>query len=65
MRRMGRCFSSKGVKDKVSDILEDVESDEITALQEYLTLSRKADKQSQNRKDGVTFDFILNLRGWL
>lgn len=42
-------FSSKGVKDKVSDILEDVESDEITALQEYLTLSRKADKQNYIR----------------
>ena len=39
-------FSSKGVKEKVSDILEDVESEEIMALQEYLTLSRKADKQN-------------------
>lgn len=39
-------FSSKGVKDKVADILEDVESDEIKALQEYLTLSRKADKDN-------------------
>lgn len=39
-------FSTKGVKEKVSDILEDVESEEITALQEYLTLSRKADKQN-------------------
>lgn len=44
-----KSFSSKGVKDKVSDILEDVESDEITALQEYLTLSRKADKQNYIR----------------
>lgn len=42
-------FSSKGVKEKVSDILEDVESEEITALQEYLTLSRKADKQNYIR----------------
>ena len=37
-------FSAKEVKEKVSDILEDVESDEITALQEYLTLSKKAEK---------------------
>lgn len=37
-------FSSKEVKDKVTDILEDVESEEINALQEYLTLSRKNDK---------------------
>lgn len=37
-------FSSKGVKEKVADILEDVESDEITALQNYLTLSKKNEK---------------------
>ncbi|MBR4472695.1 MAG: type I restriction-modification system subunit M [Oscillospiraceae bacterium] len=42
-------FSSKGVKEKVADILEDVESEEITALQKYLTLSRKADKQNYIR----------------
>ena len=38
-------FSSKEVREKVSDILEDVETEEIRALREYLTLSRKADKQ--------------------
>lgn len=37
-------FSSKGVKEKVAEILEDVESEEITALQKYLTLSKKNDK---------------------
>ena len=37
-------FSSKGVKEKVADILEDVESDESIALQKYLTLSKKNDK---------------------
>lgn len=37
-------FLSKEVKDKVADILEDVESEEISALQEYLTLSKKSDK---------------------
>ncbi len=37
-------FSAKEVREKVSDILEDVESDEIIALQQYLTLSKKAEK---------------------
>ena len=37
-------FSSKGVNEKVADILEDVESAEISALQKYLTLSKKAEK---------------------
>ena len=37
-------FSAKGVREKVDEILEDVETEEIAALAKYLKLSRKAEK---------------------
>lgn len=37
-------FSAKGVREKVDEILADVETEEIVALAKYLSLSRKADK---------------------
>lgn len=37
-------FSAKGVREKVNEILADVETEEIIALTKYLTISRKADK---------------------
>lgn len=37
-------FSTKGVREKVDEILADVETEEIIALAKYLTISRKADK---------------------
>jgi len=39
-------FVSKEVKAKIKEILDDIESEETTALAEYLKLSKKADKQS-------------------
>jgi len=37
-------FSSKGIAEKVAEILEDIETDEIIALSEYNALEKKADK---------------------
>lgn len=37
-------FSPKGISEKVAEILEDVETEEILALKEYNTLEKKADK---------------------
>ena len=37
-------FVSKEVKAKVEELLADIETDEILALQQYLSLSKKKDK---------------------